>query len=360
MKVVSLRADNSGGAHYRIKEPARAVSAAYPEIKVSIENGLDVTAKQNPQTKMTIVNTIETDADLIVMQRPLAQYFTSAIEAAHRQGIAVVVELDDDFENVNSSNTVWPNLQPHLHPESNWRWVHEACKLADWVTVSTPALKRYAPHGRVSVVPNYIPRQAVSVYPIVARTGPARIGWSGTVQTHPDDLQVTVPAVNQALRDTGSEFVVVGDQVGVRERLQLARSIPLRNPSKWVPTDEYMQALYGSMDVGIVPLELTPFNEAKSALKGLEYAASGIPFIASPTGEYSKLAESGIGEIASSPSQWRRALTQLINNEEQRVKLGRVYRERLIERHILEDHVSEWVDAWDQAISFRKVCTKTA
>jgi hypothetical protein len=44
--------------------------------------------------------------------------------------------------------------------------------------------------------------------------------------------------------------------------------------------------MLNGIHVGLVPLTRGPFNEAKSYLKGLEYAAAGIPFIATPTEEY--------------------------------------------------------------------------
>jgi glycosyltransferase involved in cell wall biosynthesis len=63
----------------------------------------------------------------------------------------------------------------------------------------------------------------------------------------------------------------------------------------------------------LVPLNLVPFSEAKSYLKGLEYAASGIPFVASPTYEYRLLAKEGIGRIASTPDEWRDHVTELLD-----------------------------------------------
>ena len=69
-------------------------------------------------------------------------------------------------------------------------------------------------------------------------------------------------------------------------------------------------------DIGVVPLNLPlDFNEAKSALKGLEYAAAGIPFVASPSGEYKRLASMGIGRIASTPDEWVTHLTELLDPE---------------------------------------------
>lgn len=357
-RVVALRADDSGCAFYRIKEPSRAINETHPEIDITVDNGIDVVAYKNSKTGFTSVEHIETDADLIVVQRPLHQWFTSMIQQAHRQGIAVVVELDDDFENVHRKNIVHSNVQPGNHPESNYEWVKKACEIADWVTVSTAALKRYAPHGRVSVLPNYIPRRFVTTHPVSQRSGAVRVGWSGTTQTHPTDLQVTKPAVNQVLRDTDSSLVVVGDGQGVRDALGIARALPIK-ATGWVHTDSYMSKLQQSMDIGIVPLDHTPFNEAKSCLKGLEMAACGIPFVASPLPEYVELAAMGVGELAKTPGEWRRALSRLIENDYLRVATGEAYRSLVRENYVLEDHVDLWIEAWQLALEFRKVVQKT-
>lgn len=357
LKVVALRADNSGCAYYRIKQPARAVTEAFPDIEVEIETGIDVIAWKSSSTGMTTVEELKTDADLIVIQRPLNQWFTSMIEQAHKQGIAVVVELDDDFENVHRQNIVWRNMQPSVYATSNYEWVKRACEIADHVTVSTQALTRYAPHGRVSVLPNFISRRDIAIRPLELRDGqPVRVGWSGSVQTHPTDLQVTKPAINQVLRDTESELIVVGDGAGVREALGVARAIKVR-PTGWVSTSDYMRTLCGSMDVGIVPLDNTPFNEAKSHLKGLEFAACGIPFVASPLPEYVDLASHGVGELASTPSEWRRIVGRFVNNEALRIATGEAYLSIVREKYVLENHAHLWADAWRTAKDFRNHCT---
>jgi glycosyltransferase involved in cell wall biosynthesis len=65
--------------------------------------------------------------------------------------------------------------------------------------------------------------------------------------------------------------------------------------------------------VGLVPLTRNPFNEAKSYLKGLEYAASGIPFIATPTEEYRILARAGVGRLAETPDEWQDHARELLD-----------------------------------------------
>jgi glycosyltransferase involved in cell wall biosynthesis len=71
--------------------------------------------------------------------------------------------------------------------------------------------------------------------------------------------------------------------------------------------------LYRKMDVGIVPLRDVEFNHAKSYLKGLEYGAAGIPFIAQALPEYQLLADSGVGRVATTPDEWLGHMEELLD-----------------------------------------------
>jgi hypothetical protein len=65
-------------------------------------------------------------------------------------------------------------------------------------------------------------------------------------------------------------------------------------------------------DIGIVPLRHTPFNQAKSDIKGMEYAASGIPFIAQRIDAYQELYDSlGIGRLADKANSWLKHIRTL-------------------------------------------------
>lgn len=109
------------------------------------------------------------------------------------------------------------------------------------------------------------------------------------------------------------------------------------------PIDRYPQ-LVRHIDVGVVPLNLIPFNRAKSAIKGMEYAASGVPFVASPSDEYRWLREEyGIGRLALNADIWRAELSTLIEDAQVRVDESRKNRaavEALDIRHRWE----RWAD----------------
>lgn len=78
-----------------------------------------------------------------------------------------------------------------------------------------------------------------------------------------------------------------------------------------------------SMDIGIMPLEESPWARGKCSFKMLQYMATGLPVVVSPVGmnaEVLNLGEVGIG--AATETEWVDALIALIENHSLRVRLG--------------------------------------
>lgn len=352
MKVQILAADKGGCGFYRCVEPARV--ARDLDVDVEVIYGLDVEARESISTKMVEVTEVHSDADLLVVQRPLSNALTSMIEQAQRQGIATIVEIDDDFDNTSKRNIAYKYM--HEGDHSGAHWVRKATSLADLVTVSTPALEKYAPHGRSEVLRNCVPQSLVDCFPVYERRDPEAllsVGWTGTTQTHPNDLQVTKGSINDVLTEYNAGFNVVGDGKNVQKFLRLDSTIPF-DYTGWTELDMYYSDLVLYLDIGIVPLELSNFNQAKSTLKGLEMAALGIPFVASPTREYLRLEAYGVGKTAKAPGDWRRHLGRWLRDPERSVKDAKKYRGIIEENFTYELNAQSWINAWQRAIDYRK------
>lgn len=282
-----------------------------------------------------------------MLQRPLTDTLADAVPLLQAAGVKVVVEIDDDFESISSRNVSWRNVQPKGNPRRNFLHLRRACEQADLVVVSTPALADvYGRHGRVVVVANCVPE--VYLWTFGEHHDGLRVGWSGSTDTHPDDLQVTKGAIQRVLRSTDALFHVVGTGKGVMRALNLA-SPP--SACGWQPIDRY-PAMMASIDVGIVPLQASRFNEAKSWLKGLEFAALGVPFIATPTGPYMELLLRGAGLVADRPKDWEQLLRRLVVNDGERMELADAGREVARELTI-EGNCDRWFDAWSSVVNTR-------
>lgn len=296
----------------------------------------------------TVMNVDPPDVDVIVLQRPLARLLVDTIPFLQKQGKIVVVEVDDDFKTINPRNVAWMSSHPKYSPDRNWRHLERACQIADMVTVSTPALADvYGKHGRVQVIPNFVPEWYLHANKEAQDA--VYLGWSGSVNTHPDDLQVVRAGVWLALQATGASMTVVGSGLGIHRHLSLPRTLPMK-VTDWMPIDKYPEAM-AQLDVGIVPLQLSVFNQSKSWLKGLEFAALGVPFVASPTEQYVELAERyDIGLLAFTPKDWQRQLTRLLASEDLRSEIGQAGRNRVEMNDLtIERQTGRWLMAWASA-----------
>jgi glycosyltransferase involved in cell wall biosynthesis len=335
--------------------PGREV-ARTTEHKISFADGVMGRVETDERGMPRVTYLPPLNVDVIVFQRPLDWIVAQCIPLAQAQGVAVVVELDDDVRHVDPANTAHARVQPRTSPVSNWAHLIEACKRADWVTVSTPALTGYAPHGRVSVVPNTLPRSVLTVPLRPMRDTPV-VCWPGAVATHPRDLQECGTSVARATAEFGGTFSVVGAGDGVRAALSLSYE-PVA--TGWLPLHQYPETLRDVADVGIVPLADTRFNRAKSWLKGLEMAGLGIPFVASPLPEYRRLADMGAGDLAKNPYEWGRALTRIVQDGAYRDEMITRGRQVVAERLTIDKVVDRWVGAWSSALEHRAAARATS
>lgn len=289
------------------------------------------------------------DADVVVLQRPSHNDSVAAIPFLQRRGIAVVVDLDDDFGAVHASHPSFAEMHPKANPVDNWHNTKRACQLADMVTVTTPALAARYGALRARVIPNYVP---ASLLEVTAPRDGRTVGWGGSTLTHVVDLAAARGGVAMAIADADARFLLVGGELDEAQH-QLHLPAP-PDTTGYIEFPKYHSTI-AQLDVGIVPLADSRFNRAKSALKGLEYAALGIPFVASETPDYVRIQEHGIGVIADGRSRdWRRKIRQLLVDQAFRAETAERAREAVIQRHLFQTNGWRWAEAWHEAVTIRR------
>lgn len=345
MKVLVWPGDTGGSGFHRVRLPAA----------ICKENGIDlevlnqVPARRQDDGEYKIL-TQGIEADVLVIQRPLYKYVVDAIPEFQKDGIAVVVELDDDLEAITKNHMAYEVLDPKKSPYMNWAHLRRATETCDLLTCATKALAdKYGKEGRTVVISNYMPKEITEI----DLMGPLHtVGWTSNVETHPNDLQQTKGGVAAAVIDEKAALYIVGDPKNVARNLGCPGDIEVKSPG-WVDHFEYYFYIRAAK-VGIVPLEPGPFNEAKSHLKGIEFAAVGVPFIASPTQEYINLANKGAGTLASTGPQWYAATREYLSDPIYRSEMGRQARETIKNHYLLEDHWHEYPEAWEKALNLTR------
>lgn len=248
IRVQTVSNDTSACFRYRLQEPVKAVEASDREFIFS----------HVPQLNAAMASRY----DIVIFQRPLSRVVADSISYLQSKGVKVIVDIDDDFEAVHRNNVAFANIQPRNNPDFNWEWLILACKRADLVTTSTEYLasKYKSNTGGSIVLPNFLPNDILSVNGTQHR-GRVRIGWTGRVMTHPNDLPMVGSSVKKAVKKLGADFVIVGDGLGVPEQVKLEKHEV--HVTGNVPIDRYYKTVADNIDIGIAPLEPSEFNEAK-------------------------------------------------------------------------------------------------
>ncbi len=97
----------------------------------------------------------------------------------------------------------------------------------------------------------------------------------------------------------------VGEFPGLAPYVSQMEILPLRHWSE-------LPATMATIDVNLIPLELTPFNEGKSNLKYYEAGLLKVPSIASPTRiNRENIAHGHNGLLAQTTAEWYEALKEL-------------------------------------------------
>jgi glycosyltransferase involved in cell wall biosynthesis len=251
--------------------------------------------------------------DTVFLQRHMEGKVVDLVKASTLSGQRVVNDLDDWFWGLHEQNQAKALVDPANNPTSNLDHYRAILESSSLVTVSTPfLLERMHEWG----LPCRLVENCVSAHMFRVRQHRAKtpvVGWAGSTAHRSGDLQVLQKPFEKlrgAVRfhHTGHNdlYPWFADQVGV-DRSEVT-TLPMVGPG------EYASSL--SFDIGVVPLSKVDFNDAKSWIKGLEYAAAGIPFIASPSREYLRLRKDfKVGRIARTAKDWVEHVEELRDPE---------------------------------------------
>lgn len=292
--------------------------------------------------------------DVVVIKLMMQKQVPYQIKAAQKMGQKIVVDVDDFYDDLPESNLAHKATDPTLNRHVNRDHLKRIIEAADRVTVTTPFLLDYYSnlHPDVVMVRNgVLPEQFTAKN--VSKARPV-FGWVGGIPWRGGDLETLSSWLPDFLEENdlmfhhsghatsvpGAEVVPsFSDLVGIPE--ERMSTSPLQT------IDKYHELF--SFDVGVIPLNDIPFNHAKSFLKGLEYSASNIPFIAQGLPEYQYLNNSGVGRIAHTPDDWWAHATELLSYES-RKRDARINRENVLRHHTIMARETDWREAlleWD-------------
>ena len=250
--------------------------------------------------------------DVLIFKLLMDKRVEEHMEEGKKLGQKIVVDIDDWFDGLEETNRAYQATDPLNNPDNNREIYARIIDQADAVITSTPFLYDIYSKKRKNV---YLVRNGIDVDRWKKRKDRAKwrptVGWVGATPWRSRDLEQLSSFIGSYLVLNKLKFHHSGHTLKAplaSDQLEIPKSICSTSPL--ITILEYPR-LFQKIDIGIVPLNDVPFNHAKSFIKGLEYAAAGVPFIASNNPEYNYLADHGVGRVASTSGEWIHHLEEL-------------------------------------------------
>jgi hypothetical protein len=276
--------------------------------------------------------------DTVVLKLLMERQIPYQIKVSQSLGQRVIIDVDDFYEDIPVDNAAFKATSAGASKARNREYYNKSILLADTITVSTPFLHDYYSqrHPDVRLVRNGVILQQ---FPERVQQRKPIIGWVGAIPWKTSDVSI----LREWLPDFLEQHDLMFHHSGAIPRGPRFEDLTGVNPDRVTsslmePIDSYHDLF--TFDIGLMPLIVNDFNRAKSCLKGLEYAAAGIPFVASALPEYQWLSDRGCGRVAASPEEWVTYLTGLLDL---RVRKRETQRNKAV---VLEDSMDQRAHDW--------------
>lgn len=331
MRLLGWAADDGGCGFYRVQAPLALLAAHGHKVR-----GLTQPPGRQPFGRFRV------DAepvDAVIGQRIIRSYLLPVWQRLG-QHAPLVFDVDDDLFHVPPANRRAYAIYSRPAAQATLR---AAVRSATLVTVSTDILAGEVAQAcdidpaRIVVLPNRVGPT------LLAMTRPRRervtVGWTAS-PSHEPDIAHVAPALRRFLdRHPHVDFHLIG--YDFRKEI--------RRPVRYTPWTRILKDYWASIDfdVGIAPLAPGRFNASKSPIKALEYAALGIPTVASDQPPYRGFVIDGeTGFRVSRPCDWERRLAELVADADLRERMGATARERVIAEHSITEGWQDWERAY--------------
>ncbi|MEO5777865.1 MAG: glycosyltransferase family 4 protein [Flavobacterium sp.] len=262
--------------------------------------------------------------DKVVIEKELFPYFFSWFESILKGlGVKYVVDYDDAiFHNYDLSNNKLilfflknkiNNVMKNSHAViagNNY--------LAQRATVSGAK--------NIIIIPTVIDIKQYHIKDNY-QTNQVVIGWIGSPSTL-KYLKPLVPVFEEIIKKYNCKIHIIG----AKEDLGISKNVDY---FPWSEDKEVL--LIRNFDIGIMPLDNTPWELGKCSYKLIQYMGCAIPVVASPVGMNVEVVDEKInGFLATTKEQWLQALITLIENPAIREQFGKKGRQKVEKLYSLE------------------------
>ncbi len=282
------------------------------------------------------------------------------LKIADKMNIIPIIDFDDYVFNprmlkYQSMTKDYTDLEKHY-----WVLMMQAYQAAfkrfNYLTTSTDFLVDIAKEQdkKAFLIPNGLnklqikkSREALNIQKTTSNEK-IKVGYFSGTKTHQGDFKIVEGAILKILKEFPQvEFDVYG-YLELGEQFKNFQHQIKKIP--FMPWQDLPKEM-AKIDINIAPLELNPFNEAKSNLKYYEAGLLKIPTLASPTGVFkNSIINENNGVLVKSSNDWYESLKKLIINRSFRKKIGVVAYRDTLKRYTPEVQVNNTIEVYKSII----------
>lgn len=323
---------SGGSGEYRVIQPLTALSQA------GIAQGEYYRFSRNKTRPILISEYARIAPDTVIFQAAVNDTQLSQLErlAEILPEIFRVYTIDDLLTNVPEQSPAHKELKRHFYDVKTR--LRKALRFSNRLIVSTQPLADLCADmiEDIRIIPNRLPRDPwLSLTSLREQGTKPRVGWAGA-QQHQGDLAI----MNEVVKATADEVDWIFMGMCPEEIKPYVHEY-----HHFVPIDEYPAKLASlNLDLAIAPLEVHPFNEAKSNLRLLEYGVLGWPVLCTDIYPY-QTNNAPVARVRNDVESWVTAIRQLLADKPALAAAGARLKQWVLQHYILENHLDEWLDA---------------
>jgi glycosyltransferase involved in cell wall biosynthesis len=157
------------------------------------------------------------------------------------------------------------------------------------------------------------------------------VGWIGSPSTF-KYVEAILPVITTLLSKFNIEFHIIGSK----------NKLPYHSNIKYYDWKEETEVeLIANFDIGIMPLDNSPWELGKCSYKLIQYMGCGVAVVASPIGMNNEVVTEGEnGFLADTHQDWIDKLSLLIENENLRNTMGENGRQRVAAHYCVQNSFS--------------------
>lgn len=275
-----------------------------------------------------------------------------------KTGGKIIYDIDDDLMDING--IIQRTNRSIEEANALKAKVETIARLVDVVTVSTKPLQKIMSsfNDRVVYIPNLLDEQQWWISTKRSESEDSfkkgqddiiRIGYIGT-PTHDRDLDIVESAIKTIEAKHKNKILV--EVIGGFEKTKpkFGNRVPLPKKTDYPSFVEWLDKRV-NWDIGIIPLVEDRFNNSKSYLKFLEYAALDLAIVCSNVPTYREVAvnEKNCLLVNNDQSSWIEAIERLIADCKLRKELASQARMDLVHNHTIQANNNLFMQVFELA-----------